>query len=73
MTDPLSPFRRTIMKRALERAGVNIDTVRPEDLDRALTNIRKVLETFIPVAEVDQQMAEIEGFIRDRVSKRMAN
>jgi hypothetical protein len=57
------------MKRALEHAGVDIDTVRPEDLERVLPNVRKALETFVPVADVARHFAEIERFLRDRASR----
>ena len=56
----LSPiFARSTLKRACERAGVNVDTMTKAELIKALPNIRKALETFIPVADVDTRMRAI--------------
>lgn len=53
----LSPiFARSTMKRAVERAGVNIETMTRADLSKALPSIRRVLETFLPPADVDARM-----------------
>jgi hypothetical protein len=56
----LSPiFARSTLKRACERAGINVETMTKADLIKALPNIRKALETFIPVADVDARMRAI--------------
>lgn len=56
----LSPiFARSTLKRACERAGINVDTMTKSELIKALPNIRKALETFIPVADVDTRMRAI--------------
>lgn len=56
----LSPiFARSTLKRACERAGVNVETMTKAELVKALPNIRKALETFIPVADVDTRMRAI--------------
>jgi hypothetical protein len=56
----LSPiFAKSTLKRACERAGVQTETMTKADLIKALPNIRKALETFIPVADVDARMRAI--------------
>lgn len=56
----LSPiFARSTLKRACERAGINVETMTKAELIKALPNIRKALETFIPVADVDTRMRAI--------------
>jgi hypothetical protein len=56
----LSPiFARSTLKRACERAGINVDLMTKSDLAKALPNIRKALETFIPVSDVDARMRQI--------------
>jgi hypothetical protein len=56
----LSPiFARSTLKRACERAGVHVETMTKADLVKALPNIRKALETFIPVSDVDARMRAI--------------
>jgi hypothetical protein len=53
----LSPiFARSTMKRACERAGIPIETMNRADLTKALPSIRRVLETFLPPADVDARM-----------------
>ena len=53
----LSPiFARSTMKRACERVNVNIETMTRADLSKALPSIRRVLETFLPPADVDARM-----------------
>jgi len=53
----LSPiFARSTMKRAVERVGINTDTMTRADLSKALPSIRRVLETFLPPADVDTRM-----------------
>lgn len=53
----LSPiFARSTMKRACERVGVNVETMTRADLSKALPSIRRVLETFLPPADVDARM-----------------
>lgn len=56
----LSPiFARSTLKRACERAGVNFETMTKSDLVRALPYIRKALETFIPIGDVEVRMRAI--------------
>lgn len=56
----LSPiFAPSTLKRACERAGVNTETMTKQDLVKALPNIRKALETFMPMADVETRMRAI--------------
>jgi hypothetical protein len=68
MSDPyhgLSPiFARSMLKRVLERARIDIDALREEDLESALPKIREALETFLPMDEVSRCVALIKDVVR---------
>ena len=64
--DPSLIFPRSTLKRALERAGLDINTMGPEDLERALPSIRKALETFIPIDEANRRLDALKKLIQDR-------
>lgn len=56
----LSPiFAHGTMKRAVERGGVNPNTMTRADLVKVLPSIRKALETFLPPVDVDAKMRAI--------------
>ncbi len=56
----LSPiFAKSTLKRACERAGVNVETMTKQDLVKALPSIRRALETFMPSGDVEVKMRAI--------------
>lgn len=57
---------RGSMKRALDRAGVDVVSLTPEGLGRALDEIRSTLSVFLPAPEVARQMDQIMGLVKRR-------
>lgn len=56
----LSPiFAPSTLKRACERAGVNAETMTKADLVKALPFVRRALETFMPMQDVEARMRVI--------------
>jgi hypothetical protein len=55
---------RSSMKRAFERAGVDVTALTPEGLARGLGEVRQTLCVFLPAAEAERHMVSIAGLSR---------
>lgn len=55
---------RSSLKRSLERAGVDLASLMPESLWKALPEIRQTLGVFLPAPEADRHLAAISSLAR---------
>lgn len=55
---------RSSLKRAFERAGVDVATLTPEGLARGLGEVRQTLCIFLPAPEAERHMVSIAGLSR---------
>lgn len=55
---------RSSLKRSLERAGVDVASLMPESLWKALPEIRQTLGVFLPAPEADRHLAAISSLAR---------
>lgn len=55
---------RSSLKRAFERAGIDVTTLTPEGLARGLGEIRQTLCVFLPAPEAERHMVSIAGLSR---------
>ena len=55
---------RSSLKRAFERAGIDVTKLTPDGLSRGLGEVRQTLCVFLPTAEAERHMMSIAGLIR---------
>jgi hypothetical protein len=61
-----STFAAGAMRRALQRAGVDPETLTPETRATALDSVRRALELFLPPQEAAERVAAVSRLTKAR-------